>query len=71
MTTLHINTTDSVAENILSYIEELSQNGEKIELIDDKMYKFEKKGIDEALEQESSSQVFSSQEVLKELCSEN
>jgi len=71
MTTLHINTTEVTADIILSYIETLSQKGEFIELIDNKVYNFEKKGIDQALLEEENHQYYSSDSVLKELCSEN
>ena len=71
MTTLHINTTEVVADTILSYIETLSQKGNPIELIDNKIYSFERKAINEALFQEKNQMIYSSDEVLRELCSED
>ena len=66
--TLHINTSDGVANEILNFLETLTLKGKKLELIDHKIYNFEKQGIDEALQQEHRGETYTSDELLNELC---
>jgi hypothetical protein len=68
MKTLHITTTETTANEILHFLETLSQKGKQIELIDDKLYQFEKKGIDEALLQEQAGEIYNAEAIHKELC---
>lgn len=71
MTTLHINVSDSVTQKVLAFLDSLSQKGEEIEIIDDKLYRYEKKGIVKGLEQLKKGEVYSSDELLKELSYES
>lgn len=71
MTTLHINISDSVTQKVLAFLDSLSQKGEMIEIIDDKLYQYEKKGIVKGLEQLKNGEVYSSDELLKELSDES
>jgi hypothetical protein len=68
MRTLHINTSDGVANEILNFLETLTIKGKKLELIDNKIYTFEKQGIDEALKQEHNGEIYTSEELLSKLC---
>ncbi|NCO01679.1 MAG: hypothetical protein GW906_07595 [Epsilonproteobacteria bacterium] len=65
--TLHLNASESVSQKILSFLESLKKEGESVELIDDSIYKFEKNGILQGLKQIENSEVYSSDELLKEL----
>ncbi len=65
--TLHLNASESVSQKILSFLESLTKQGESIELIDDSIYKFEKNGILQGLKQIENGEVYSSDELLKEL----
>ena len=65
--TLHLNASESVSQKILSFLESLSKQGESIEIIDDRIYKFEKEGILKGLEQVENGDVVSSDELLEEL----
>jgi hypothetical protein len=65
--TLHINTTEDTAQNILAFINNLVDDGKQVEILDDKIYNFEKKGIDQALLQEQNNETYSFEEVLQEL----
>ena len=65
--TLHLNASESVSQKILSFLESLKKQGESIEIIDDSIYKFEKNGILQGLEQVENGEVYSSDELLKEL----
>ncbi|MFA7084441.1 MAG: hypothetical protein WC141_07900 [Arcobacteraceae bacterium] len=71
MQTLHINTSNVVANEILAFLENLSKKGKEIEIIDDKIFQFEKKGINTALLEEQKGEVFSSDELLKEFFCED
>ncbi len=65
--TLHLQASESVSEKILSFLESLSKQGEKIEIIDDAVYKFEKEGILKGLQQIEEGKTYTSDELLKEL----
>ncbi len=65
--TLHLQASESVSEKILSFLESLSKQGEKIEIIDDAVYKFEKEGILKGLQQIEEGMSYTSDELLKEL----
>ena len=65
--TLHLNASDSVSQKILSFLESLTKQGEHIEIIDDSLYQYEKAGILKGLEQVKNGDVYSCNEVLKEL----
>jgi hypothetical protein len=65
--TLHLNASESVSQKILSFLESLSKQGESVEIIDDSVYKFEKNGILNALEQVENNEIYSSNELLEEL----
>ena len=65
--TLHVNTTNIVSQKILKFLESLSIKGEKIEIIDDSIYQFEKKQILNSLEQIKNGEVYSSGEIIDEL----
>ena len=65
--TIHLQASESVSEKILSFLESLSKQGEKIEIIDDAVYKFEKEGILKGLQQIEEGKTYTSDELLKEL----
>jgi len=65
--TLHLQASESVSEKILSFLESLTKQGEKIEIIDDTVYKFEKEGILKGLQQIEEGKTYTSDELLKEL----
>ena len=65
--TLHLNTSESVALKILSFLESLTKQGESFEIIDNSLYKYEKAGIVKGLEQIENGNIYSSEEILEEL----
>lgn len=65
--TLHLNASESVTQKILSYLESLKKEGESVEIIDESLYKFEKRGVLKGLEQVQNDQICSSEELLEEL----
>ena len=65
--TLHLNASESVSEKILSFLESLTKQGEKIEIIDDAIYKFEKEGILKGLKSVEEGKIYSADELLEEL----
>ncbi len=71
MKTLHINSSDAAASEILSFIQQLSLEGKQVELLDEHVYNYEKQSIDKALEQECAGEVFTSDEVLNYLDNAN
>lgn len=68
---LHLNMQESVSTKVLAFIESLAQSGDKVEIIDDAIYQFEKKGILKGLEQVEKGEVYSSNELLDELKNES
>lgn len=67
MATLHVRTNEQVMTKILTFIDSLSRKGEKIEVLDNKIYAYEKKHIDQALKDISEGKTYSIEEVEKEL----
>ena len=65
--TLHLNVNETVSQKVLAFLESLAQQGEKVEIIDDTLYQFEKKGILKGLNQIKNGDVYSSQQLLDEL----
>ena len=65
--TLHLNVNETVSQKVLAFLESLAQQGEKVEIIDDTLYQFEKKGILKGLDQIKNCDVYSSQQLLDEL----
>ena len=65
--TLHLQASESVSQKILSFLESLTKQGEKVEIIDDAVYKFEKEGISRGLKQIEDGKAYSSDELIKEL----
>jgi len=65
--TLHLYASESVSQKILSFLESLTKQGESVEIIDDSIYKYEKAGILNGLEQIENENIYSSEEILKEL----
>ncbi|MEA3330450.1 MAG: hypothetical protein U9Q29_02000 [Campylobacterota bacterium] len=65
--TLHLNASESVSHKILSFLESLTTQGESIEIIDDSVYKFEKTGISKGLKEVENGNVYSSDELIKDL----
>ena len=69
--TLHLNMQESASQKVLAFIESLTLKGDKVEIIDDTIYQFEKKGILKGLQQVENDEVYSSQELLSELNNES
>ena len=65
--TLHLQASESVSQKILSFLESLTKQGEKIEIIDDAVYKFEKERILKGLKQIEDGKAYSSDELIEEL----
>jgi hypothetical protein len=65
--TLHVNMSESVSQKVLAFLESLAMQGDKVEIIDDTLYQFEKKGILKGLSQVENNEIFSSDELLNEL----
>mgnify|MGYP006427259005 CR=1 FL=1 len=65
--TLHVNMSESVSQKVLAFLESLTMQGDKVEIIDDTLYQFEKKGILKGLSQVENNEIFSSDELLNEL----
>ena len=65
--TLHLQASESVSQKILSFLESLTKQGEKIEIIDDTVYKFEKEGILKGLKQIEEGASYLSDELIEEL----
>ncbi len=67
MPTLHVRTNEQVMTKILTFIDSLSKKGDEIEVLDNKIYAYEKKYIDQALKDISEGKTYSIEEVEKEL----
>lgn len=65
MTTLHLNVSEGLVESIYSFLDSLPKDGESVEIIDDKLYQYEKDGILRGLEQLKDGDVYLSDDVLK------
>jgi len=69
--TLHLNMQDNVSHKVLAFLEALSLKGDKVEIIDDTIYQYEKKGILKALHQVENEEVYTSDELINELNNES
>ncbi|KIM10769.1 MAG: hypothetical protein KU37_08535 [Sulfuricurvum sp. PC08-66] len=65
--TLHLNLSESVSQKVFAFLESLAQKGEKVEIIDDALFQYEKKGILQGLSQIDQGKLHTSQELLAEL----
>jgi len=61
----------SVSEKVLAFLESLTEKGEQVEILDDHLYQYEKKGILKGLQQLENGEVYSSDELLSELNNES
>ena len=69
--TLHLNASESVSQKILSFLESLTKQGESIEIIDDKIFQYEKHGILKGLQQIENEEYTSSDELIAKLKTES
>ncbi len=67
MPLLHVKTDEQAMNKILGFIDTLSRDGAKIEVLDDKIYAFEKTHIDRALKDIEEGKIYSIDEVEQEL----
>lgn len=67
MPTLHVKTNEQVMTKILTYLDSLSRKGDEIEVLDNKIYAYEKKHIDQALKDIREGRIYSIDEVEREL----
>ena len=67
MQTLHIKTNEQVMMKILDFIDNLSKQGDEIEVLDNQIYAYEKQQIDRALKDIEEGKTYSIDEVEKEL----
>jgi hypothetical protein len=67
MQTLHLKTNERVMTKILDFINTLSRQGEEIEVLDDKIYAYEKQQIDQSLQDIKEGRVYDIEEVEREL----
>lgn len=64
---LHVNASESVSQKILSFLESLTKQGEFVEIIDDKIFQYEKRGILKGLSQIDDKEYISSDKLIEEL----
>jgi hypothetical protein len=67
MQTLRIKTNEQVMMKILDFIDNLSKQGDEIEVLDNQIYAYEKQQIDQALKDIEDGKTYSIDEVEKEL----
>ncbi|NIM16345.1 MAG: hypothetical protein GTO45_30480 [Candidatus Aminicenantes bacterium] len=67
MQTLHVKTNEKVMTKILDFINTLSRQGDEIEVLDDKIYAYEKQQIDQSLQDIKEGKVYDIEEVEREL----
>jgi hypothetical protein len=67
MQTLHIKTNEQVITKILDFIENLSKQGAEIEVLDNKIYDYEKQLIDRSLKDIEEGKTYAIDDVEKEL----
>ena len=67
MQTLHIKTNEQVMTKILDFIDNLSREGDEIEVLDNQIYAYEKQQIDRALKDIEDGKTYSIDDVEKEL----
>ncbi len=63
MQTLHVKTNEQVMTKILDFINDLSRNGDEIEVLDNKEYTYEKRLIDQSLEDIKEGKTYSIDEI--------
>jgi predicted ester cyclase len=71
MQTLHIKTDEDATKKILDFINNLSKNGANVEIVDNKIYDFEKEKIDEAFEDIKKGAIYPIDNIEQELLDEN
>ena len=69
--TLHLNMSENVSQKVLAFLESLTEKGEQVEIVDDTLYQYEKKGILKGIQQLENGEVYSSEELLDELNNES
>ncbi len=69
--TLHLNMSENVSQKVLAFLESLTKKGEHVEIVDDSLYQYEKKGILKGLQQLETDEIYSSDELLDELNNES
>jgi hypothetical protein len=67
MPTLHVKTNELVMTKILTFLDTLSRKGDEIEVLDNKICTYEKRFIDQALEDIREGRTYSIYEVEQEL----
>jgi len=67
MPTLHVKTNEQVMTKILTFLDTLSRKGDEIEVLDDNIYAYEKRYIDQALEDIREGRTYSIDDVEREL----
>ena len=67
MQTLRIKTNEQVMMKILDFIDNLSKQGDEIEVLNNQFYAYEKQQIDKALKDIEDGKTYSLDEVEKEL----
>jgi hypothetical protein len=67
MQTLHIKTNEQVITKIRDFIDDLSKQGAEIEVLDNKIYDYEKQLIDRSLKDIEEGKTYSIDDVEKEL----
>ena len=65
--TLHLKVSESVSKRVLTFLENLVDQGETVEIMDDTLYQYEKKGILNGLKQLEEGAITSSDDILKTL----
>ncbi|MCK4765685.1 MAG: hypothetical protein KAW12_26030 [Candidatus Aminicenantes bacterium] len=67
MPVIHVKTNDEVMPRILGFIDTLSREGADIEILDNKIYAYEKKQIDRSLQDIENGKIYTIDEVEREL----
>ncbi|MCP4217941.1 MAG: hypothetical protein GY765_25080 [bacterium] len=67
MHTLHVKTNEQVMLKLLDFINTLSRQGDEIEILDNKAYVYEKQLIDRSLQDIQDGNVYSLEEVERQL----
>ena len=67
MPLIHVKTDEQAMTRLLGFIDTLSRDGANIELLDDKIYTYEKTHIDRALKDIEEGKVYPIDEVEREL----
>lgn len=67
MPTLHVKTNEKVMTKILTFLDTLSRKGDEIEVLDNNIYAYEKRYIDQSLEDIREGRTYSIADVEREL----